>query len=319
LHSRCGELLAWDGVVRLVHTSTAKALAVLPLDDIHMGSEDDHRAAAVADADAVLGSTSDADDGEPVTPGRKRWDQLHGALSAANAFRSATYVADEGGTLLTALVSEPYAKERLHETLFELEPQYDVADDANTIHAGTYFFVRHVASGTYLHLAAEEDMHELKALLAPIDAENPGPSANHPTYQRLAATPSSARLLVATPKRYDFDVFGTTLVESQYLRDMIFVTSCAQRIRAYLDAFATAKTKADVSFNDVQRVLSELIVFVTAETDNLDPLTRRGLPRTAQQVPLTLPLTPTSVALRSSSPITPLRPRTVCICAGPRM
>ena len=97
--------------------------------------------------------------------------------------------------------------------------------------------------------------------------------------------PRRARL-VATPKRYDFDVFGCQPVEASYLRDL-YVGAQVVQLNAFIETFRQAARDgkpADIDFEGVQGLLSDLVFFVTCESDNLDVLLREGLPRPRQQV-----------------------------------
>ena len=157
-------------------------------------------------------------------------------------------------------------------TFFELEPQYDTP--TAHVDCDQYFFVRHLATGMYLHLADAAEAREIArpsaAAMATADSGVEG-----------AFRGDGSGVLIATTRRYDHDVFGCTLAQDDYIRDLVFTTSCATVLREHLDAFSqVGKTE----LAQVQRVLSELIFFITTNTTNMDALSREGLPQPERQV-----------------------------------
>ena len=146
--------------------------------------------------------------------------------------------------------------------------------------------MRHVASGWYLHLLTEDEGAALDLFGESDDAADISRSASRTSLPAAAGgeTKASVRRLVATPRRYDFDMFGCQLVSESYHRDLTFVNGRAEQLQQHVRAFGAATRPADVDFGGVQAVLSDLIISITEETDNLDALTREGLARPVQQV-----------------------------------
>ena len=171
-------------------------------------------------------------------------------------------------------------------TLFQLVAQYE--KDEQAVRLDRHFLIRHVATGCFLHMTDDEHDDEEATSDAPM---------------RLR----KARKLVATPKRYDVDVFGCQPVEPEVLRDLLYVEAQVVQLSSYIETFRQAAHRGEahrgeahrgeahrgeaqdmrrieIDFEGVQALLTHLIFFVTCETDNLDPMLREGLPRPAQQV-----------------------------------
>lgn len=271
-----GNVLPWDGAVRILHVPSGRALAVVGFP----GPDEERPLATSVQMQEI--SESEPLSPRPGAPGTPREPKAELPLVRGQPFAH------------TTLIDDAYAKPS--ETLFELESQYDLTTTA--IGLDRYFFVRHIATGWYIHLAAaDEALEYLNASAAAADAAEAEPSppllaaSPRASVEEAAASvprpvppPKDGRLLVATPMRYDFDVFGCQLVEADHLRDVIFATICATDVIIYLEAFAKAADKKDVAFDDILRTLGYLILFVTADSDNFDMLTREGLPRFEQQV-----------------------------------
>eukprot|EP00966_Prymnesium_polylepis_P301123 6957946-Prymnesium_polylepis.1 len=76
-------------------------------------------------------------------------------------------------------------------------------------------------------------------------------------------------------------VFACELVAHSAFCDLMFINACKQHLLAFMRQLLIAVKAAEINFKAVQRIIGDLINFVTVETNNRDVMTREGLPQTS--------------------------------------
>jgi hypothetical protein len=64
----------------------------------------------------------------------------------------------------------------------------------------------------------------------------------------------------------------------------MFINACKQHLLAFMRQLLIAVKAAEINFKAVQRIIGDLINFVTVETNNRDVMTREGLPHRSRQI-----------------------------------
>ena len=138
-------------------------------------------------------------------------------------------------------------------SMFALEPQYEATSP--TIGFDQHFFLRHVATGRYLHLKEGD-----------------------------SSTDGEHAVMVASATKYNEDVFACERVEHDTYADLQYTRKMKRRLHVYLEQLlATSRVPDNTVFKQVIRIVSDLIIFVSTNTPNLDAMTREGLPHCARQ------------------------------------
>ena len=79
-------------------------------------------------------------------------------------------------------------------------------------------------------------------------------------------------------------VFACEPVAHSAFCDLLFINSCKQQLLKFMGQLRNAREVAEINFKAVQRVIGDLIFFVTTETHNRDVMTREGLPHRSRQM-----------------------------------
>jgi hypothetical protein len=256
--------------------------------------------------------------GEPRMPGgpprgsggEARRGSVMPTVSARSAKEAASSDADALG------MAELTADLRSPETLFELQPQY--AASGHVPLNGSFFRVRHVESGYWLHFqdpdAAEKRAEESKVRMSGAfesqtpskkrALSKPAPASRAPSASLSSAEEQRRTLgslchvqvseeddldavpLWASPALEDEDVFGLTTVCTSDIDDLRLAKSATTLMGEFLEQFDAQPPPAPmrVDLKPMAKKLTELILFVTSGTENADPLTREGIPVPARQI-----------------------------------
>lgn len=291
-----GNAFGWDSTFRLVQASTGRVLAIVEEEDDEpppslTGSLQASGAMpSLADEQASTGPEASADSRSrlelskpssveapsptpmatpPSTPAgtpRERRLSLNDAVKSISVVNSLSSIISRSGRRgsvhpskvqqvnLALKLSDPSSL-TLTQTLFSLEPQYEAKD--SIVGVEKYFFLRHVATGRFLHLIdSKDDDHD-------------GLGTN---------------TMVASLYKHNEDVFACEPVVHKAFCDLLYVCMVKRRLLTYLGRLRTAAKAGDVSFKAISRLVSDLIIFVSTDTPNLDAMTREGLPHKPRQM-----------------------------------
>lgn len=219
------------------------------------------------------------------------WSTTLGGGAAPSALPRALPHASEGANERLRTVLNPEGDEE--GTLFELCPSH--AQDGVRVHVGSHLWLRHAASGYWISYPTAEAIEtmlceevEMSVKGSALDSRSSSvrsvSGSSLPDGSGLLGAGGDANTLLACKERQDADVFTFESVEPEPMHDMFYAKACREALLAFEAHVDEAEHISDLRprFGAVESVLTNLIFFCSL-SDNMDPMTREGLPQKPQQ------------------------------------
>ncbi|KAL1510122.1 hypothetical protein AB1Y20_006454 [Prymnesium parvum] len=150
-----------------------------------------------------------------------------------------------------------------HDTLWELVPLYNSGEASIAINK--FFFIRHVATGMWLHNEVDPQAGRKK------------------TVDGLSEADDVLLPLLVSPNKRDEDIFGLHLTNDEHYKDLLFARAAVDDFLTFESQFVgEPRPRENINFAPIIKTTSELIKFVTI-SDDPNPLTREGLPHSRRQ------------------------------------